>query len=116
MDKAVQAEMGKLTSDGLLVHIALCNMKGDKLKDKFLIAEDLTVAKMRNIASVHEMAEVNKLEDNIVRQTKSQPSAPGNQDKSQKTCFACGDKGHTCYINNGILLIISFFNNTSSIT
>ena len=51
IDKADQAEMSKLTSDGFLVHIALCNMKNKKLKEKFLVAEDLTVVKMRDIAA-----------------------------------------------------------------
>ena len=54
--QADQAEIAKLTKDGLLVHIALCNMKGDKLKDKFLISKELTIAKMRDLATAHEMA------------------------------------------------------------
>ena len=94
MDKAGQAKMGELTPDGLLVHVALCNMRGDKLKEKFLMAEDLTVVKMREIAATFEMAEANKAETNKVCHTSSKPQISGQGDQCNRSCFACGEKGH----------------------
>ena len=81
--QAEQAEMEKLDQDGLFVHIALCNMSSGKLKDKFMVADKLMVAKMRDLVTMHEIAEINKNEDNRVRQTKAHnayTSHPGQRD------------------------------------
>ena len=96
MSKAGQAKLEALTFDNLVVHIALCNMRNDRLKEKLMMKHDLTVDGMRTLATNWELAETNKAETNRARVASSRPrGASGqSQDPDTRTCFGCGARGH----------------------